>query len=314
MNRYLRSIGYHNITNLLQLESILQDVIDTPAYRSIQSTNDGYYLAQFQKDLGNGYGISIIGEYASEKHPNEHFVIEHYYPYYYGSGQTEEESMFVEENQDKLAYTGVSNNSNLGIPLIYHIQNIMDYKLYSHYCPYEPILSEVAYSGLSVDGVIILGFEEKKSSEQRKQKSREEKRGRLISAARNGDMDAVESLTLADIDLYSSVSKRSKEEDLYSIVDSYIIPYGSNSEEYSVMGTITRYNAERNPYTNASLHTMTVQANGIELDILINAVDLIGEPAVGRRFKGIVWLQGYLILPDDYPHRETPDESQQKQE
>lgn len=304
MNHYLRAIGYNKINNLLELNLILKEIINNPTYRSVQSTKYGSYLAQFQKDLGSGYGISVIGEYPNNTHPEEHFVMEYYFPYYYGSGQTSEESMFLESCADRLAYTGVSNNSNLGIPLIFHVQNILDYKLYAHHCPYEPILTEVAYSGLSTEGVIILGFEEKGDLEKNKQKSREEKRGRLISAARNGDMDAVESLTLADIDLYSSVSKRSKDEDIYSIVDSYIIPFGSNSEEYSIMGTITRYSMELNQLTSSTLHTMTVQANGIEIDVLIHDEDLMGEPAVGRRFKGIIWLQGYLILPDDYPHRD----------
>lgn len=304
MNHYLRAIGYNKLNSLLELNWILKDVIRNPAYRSVQSMKNGAYLAQFQKDLGNGYGISVIGEYPNNKHPEEHFVMEYYFPYYYGSGQTAEESMFIESCSDRLGYTGVSNNSNLGIPLIFHVQNIMDYRLYAHHCPYEPILTEVAYSGLSTDGVIILGFEDISAKEKTKQKNREERRGKLISAARNGDMDAVESLTLADIDLYSSVSKRSKEEDIYSIVDSYIIPYGSNSEEYSIMGTITRYTMEMNQLNNSNLHTMTVLANGIEIDILIHDEDLMGEPAVGRRFKGIIWLQGYLILPDDYPHRD----------
>ena len=31
----------------------------------------------------------------------------------------------------------------------------------------------------------------------------------------------------------------------------------------------------------------------------INDKDLFGEPAPGRRFKGVVWMQGVINFPDD---------------
>ena len=39
---------------------------------------------------------------------------------------------------------------------------------------------------------------------------------------------------------------------------------------------------------------MTVECNNIQFDICINRADLLGDPAVGRRFKGTIWLQGQL--------------------
>ncbi|MEE1517216.1 MAG: DUF3881 family protein, partial [Lachnospiraceae bacterium] len=29
-------------------------------------------------------------------------------------------------------------------------------------------------------------------------------------------------------------------------------------------------------------------------DVCINKKDLLGEPEVGRRFKGSIWVQGYI--------------------
>ena len=31
-------------------------------------------------------------------------------------------------------------------------------------------------------------------------------------------------------------------------------------------------------------------------DVCINEKDLLGEPAIGRRFRGNVWMQGNLCL------------------
>ena len=37
---------------------------------------------------------------------------------------------------------------------------------------------------------------------------------------------------------------------------------------------------------------MTILCNGMQFDVCINRADLGGEPEAGRRFKGIIWLQG----------------------
>jgi hypothetical protein len=34
----------------------------------------------------------------------------------------------------------------------------------------------------------------------------------------------------------------------------------------------------------------------MEFDLTINEKDLLGEPEVGRRFKGNVWMQGTVCL------------------
>lgn len=63
-------------------------------------------------------------------------------------------------------------------------------------------------------------------------------RNHLIAAARDGDEDAIENLTLEDIDTYSLLSKRITHEDVLSIVDTYFMPYGIESDQYSVLGEI----------------------------------------------------------------------------
>ena len=39
---------------------------------------------------------------------------------------------------------------------------------------------------------------------------------------------------------------------------------------------------------------MTIESNNLIYDICINYKDLLGEPEVGRRFKGNIWLQGHV--------------------
>mgnify|MGYP002508965657 CR=1 FL=1 len=57
-------------------------------------------------------------------------------------------------------------------------------------------------------------------------------RNQLIAAARKGDEDAIESLTLEDMDIYSTISKKILTEDVFSLVDTYFMPYGVETAIY----------------------------------------------------------------------------------
>ena len=54
----------------------------------------------------------------------------------------------------------------------------------------------------------------------------------------------------------------------------------------------------RNHLTIEEIWQMTIECNDLLLDICINCEDLYGEPAVGRRFKGSIWLQGTIHFPE----------------
>ena len=59
-----------------------------------------------------------------------------------------------------------------------------------------------------------------------KEKSSEQ-RLNLMKQARDGNKGAMENLTMNDMDLYSSLSRRVMKEDVLSIVESSFIPYGN---------------------------------------------------------------------------------------
>ena len=55
------------------------------------------------------------------------------------------------------------------------------------------------------------------------------KRGNLLEAARRGDTDAIETLTVEDMDLYSMVTRRIIKEDMYSIIETSFMPSALNA-------------------------------------------------------------------------------------
>ena len=94
-------------------------------------------------------------------------------------------------------------------------------------------------SGLSTEGMILLPIKqsEKVASAARTNNERDH----LMAAAREGDEEAIEHLTLEDMDTYSMISRRIGKEDILSIVTTYFMPYGIESDKYSILGNIMAY-------------------------------------------------------------------------
>ena len=115
-----------------------------------------------------------------------------------------------------------------------------------------------------------------------------------MNAARSGDQTAIETLTLDDMDIYSKVSKRLVSEDIFSIVDTYFMPYGVECDLYSIMGEILAVRERENTLTKEKLYQMKLDVNELQFDICVPAKEVMGEPEIGRRFKGTIWLQGYI--------------------
>ena len=116
-------------------------------------------------------------------------------------------------------------------------------------------------------------------------------------AARNGDEEAIESLTLKDMDTYSTIAQKIHQDDVFTLVDTYFMPYGVECDQYSVLGEITSVEEVTNSLTQESIYKMTLVCNDIEMQLCVNKADVFGEPAVGRRYKGNVWLQGKINFP-----------------
>lgn len=147
------------------------------------------------------------------------------------------------------------------------------------------------FSALAKEGEILLPVRKDKNSEKEYRKQAQEY-SKLVNAARFGDEEAIESLTLEDIDIYAMISERLEKEDVLSIVDTSFMPYGIECDQYSIIGTIITCEKVRNIYTGEHIYEMEVEICDIHMDLCINAERLFGEPKPGRRFKGLVWLQG----------------------
>ena len=114
----------------------------------------------------------------------------------------------------------------------------------------------MALTGLSLGGIIMLPVRKERNS--KKSRQDEIARKNLIQAAKNGDEDAIESLTIEDIDTYNELSNRVMKEDIFTIVDSTFMPCGVECDQYSVIGEILELREEENIYTGEKIYIMAV--------------------------------------------------------
>ena len=183
----------------------------------------------------------------------------------------------------------------LGVTLIFYLQNVADFLSEHRNNIHVKGLHGAFLSGLSVDGKILLPIQEKVLEKQISNR-KSEKRKQLIAEAREGNEEAIESLTLDDMDTYNSIAKRIRNEDILSIVSSTFMPYGVESDHYCVLGEILEVEELTNFLSGEKMYFMKIECNDIIFCVTINKEDLLGEPVIGRRFKGSIWLQGTVCL------------------
>lgn len=286
MHKFLRAVGFSRITKP-ELNELFKKIVELPTTQKIAEDSEGNEFAELSGDFGDFFGISLRGTFRED----DSFELEYYYPYFCGNKISTTEQADIEKHAEKESYAGVCDEVRLGVTLIFYLQNVTDYLTAenSRLCLKRP--AGVVLAALSTEGKILLPI----NKDEKKRKATDQnttERSHLIAAARDGDEDAIENLTLEDIDTYSILSRRVTHEDILTIVDSYFMPYGIESDQYSVLGEIMDCQLLQNSYTGENIYALDIKCNDVEFPLCINQRDLLGEPKVGRRFKGNIWLQG----------------------
>ena len=284
MHKFLKSIGFSDFKKK-DLEIILNEIIARPQMVKVTKDSEGNEFAELSKEFATNVGITVRGNYLE----NDKFEMEYYYPYFYGTSLTTQEEITVEKHSEKESYAGVCEDSNIGVTLIFYLQNIADYLSEKNRRPSGQKMYGAYLSGLSVDGSILLPIEKFK---EKANKCRYSERSQLVAQAREGNEEAIENLTLEDMDMYSILSRRVMNEDIFSIVSSTFMPYGIESDQYSILGEILDYTIVENAITKEVIYCMKLECNDLIFDMCINEKDLLGQPEIGRRFKGRIWMQG----------------------
>ena len=289
MHNYLKAIGFSKIKKRSEIRELIRDVVKNYDEKlTVEDHEDGVF-AEFSKNYGCDCGITVCGQYDE----NNKFYPEYYFPFFRGTGITTLESVVVERHAEKESFAGACDDLRIGVTLIFYLQNAAEYMLESKKYSFMQENVPLTLSALASEGKILLPVQKDKEAI-KVEREMAKNRSNLIAAARNGDEEAMESLTMEDMDTYSMISQRIVTDDVFTIVDSYFMPHGIECDQYNVMGEILEYTMFKNILTGEDICQLTIESNDMQFDVCINKSDLLGEPAVGRRFKGLIWLQGQM--------------------
>lgn len=292
MHKFLRAIGFSQFDTKKKVYSLLQLCSIEPDTRMYTTNGEDTLLTEYCKDFAPNMGIALCGELDE----GNQFYYDHYYPYFRGSHISSQEDISIERQASGSSYAGVCDDIRMGVSLIFYLQNVIEYVKIKNENRLPIRGTTLTLSGLSFSGTIMMPINK---NEHQIEKIRKESisRNHLLQAARKGDERAIETLTLEDMDIYSSISRKIHKEDIFSLVDTYFMPYGVECDHYSVLGEITECSKVKNRLSGEEIYTMSLSCNELNIDICINAQDIYGEPQVGRRFKGLIWLQGFVNFP-----------------
>ena len=290
MHSYLKAIGFSDITDKKKLDQILKEVIHTYDEKIVVEDGKHHLFAELSKMFGCDFGITVCGEYDE----NNEFQMEYYFPYFRGTGITLREQVSIEKHAGKESFAGACDDMRIGVTIIFYLQNAGEYLTQRGRGNFASGgMYNVTLSGLAKKGTILLPVW-KQEGQESQSRIDAANRGRLIAAAKNGDEEAMESLTIEDMDTYAMISERIENEDIYSIVDTYFMPYGVECDRYSILGEILELHTIENEETREELYVMKLDVNELQFDVCVPVKEVLGEPAVGRRFKANMWLQGRI--------------------
>ena len=293
MHKFLRAIGFSEFDTRKKVQSLVKACVLDATEKNFTANGDDTMLAEYCKEFSPYFGIAVCGELSEDNHK---FSYDYYYPYLKADKISTYEDINIERQAARESYAGICDDIRIGVSLIFYLQNMIEYVQIKNSDRLPVRGTSLCLSALSVEGMVMMPIN--KNERQRETiRKKTNNRYRLIQAAREGDEKAIESLTLDDMDTYSSISKKIRKEDVFSIVDSYFMPYGVECDQYSILGEIMECQKIKNELTEEEIYVMDINCNELNINVCINEKDIYGEPEVGRRFKGYIWLQGYINFP-----------------
>lgn len=293
MHQFLKSIGFHEYRTRQQEQELFQFVCTEPDTSNLlYDAQKECKVAYYSREVAPGMGIVVYGEFDKDEEGMIFFPV-FYYPYVESrsiSGCNECDIFRRSSQEDFIANC---DDYRFGVTLIFHVINQNKLREVQQKAGIGKVY--YALTALSTEGKILMPIL-KTQTQIDEAKEESKKRSRLIERARGGNENAIDILTVNEMNTFSKMNRMVLQNDLYTLIDSFFMPNGVECDMYSVMGDIKELRRVQNTITKEWIYTMLVECNDVMMRITINEADLLGVPEVGRRFKGIVWMQGYLMF------------------
>ena len=299
MHRFLQAAGLSAFDTETKVYNFIRGEVINDAHRSAEVRNpDGSVEREYRYMFNEFIGLSVNVLYFDDGNG----LLLRYYPFYNTYELSSSEICSVERHLAAETYAGLIDEYKIGLSLIFYVNNPMTYRMRPD-CEKQYDFRGTYLTAFANSGTVLLPIA--KNEEDLDESIREgAEKERLFEAARNGDEEAMETLTMSDLDMFQSINLRMENEDLYSVVEQSLMPSGIECDQYSVIGEITGVSENVNYRTNEELWLISLSCNSVEFNLCIRKDDLLGEPLPGRRLKCRIWLTGRVdftnpVLPGD---------------
>lgn len=297
MHAYMRAIGLtDDKISEYEVGRLCDSIRDDHDHMDIVREEDsGKSFLEASRDLGRGFGLKVIGLLDESG-----FHRTSYFPYVMGTDSGSDGNVGIQSKSMGDSYIGVCNDGRIGAPLIFSLQNPGTYLRGRQEDPEGRGHVTTSFSALSLGGRILLPARSRAQQLSHVPSAWEKDRIHTVEGAKMGEEKAVRRLGLQNLDLYTMVQRRlSDGEDIFSIVDTYCIPYGMEADQYHILANIVKVTEVHNKVTGEPVWRMELECEGLHFDMCVCGRDTEGYPTAGMRFRGDIWMQGRInfLLP-----------------
>ena len=290
MHKFLRAAGFSEYDTEGPVYRLIRNIVAVPDNLSARlELGDGCVLFEYRMPVNSYIGLCA----AIVQSGSEFSEIQYYYPYFNTGEIFTEAVCTVERHTPTETYSGIIDEYNIALSLIFFISNPLDYRLRAD-AGMTTQFRGTSLTAFANEATILLPVVQNEELPEDLEAELEQER--LMAAARNGDESAIETLTASDIDMYQEISERIESEDLYSLVDQSFMPCGVECDQYSVIGVITELADTVNEFTGEALWLIRISGNDVEFWMCMRKEDLLGEPMKGRRIKCRLWMTGRVNM------------------
>lgn len=299
MHSYLKSLGFYGYKTDKDIVKLLDKLQKNNKDNVKIITIDNNERWELKIELDKNLSIIMVGSIDSRGR----LAREQAYPCLDTEDISAKTHCNIQKHVSTEEYSGLIDDNRVGISLIFRLSNATEY------LEKNLVRKELSKERTGVKNIYFSAWTHSARVLLPIQKSRvqiemlnvaSKKRDYLIEKAKKGDEDAIESLSMEDVDTYRMVNTRIETEDLYSIVDTCFMPQGVECDIYSIIAEILEIDEKVNYLTDEKVYDLKVSCNNIIFHLAVNEKDIIGELRVGRRIKAKIWLQARVDFEDDF--------------
>ncbi|CBK75552.1 hypothetical protein CIY_30380 [Butyrivibrio fibrisolvens 16/4] len=122
MHKYMPAIGFSKL-NKDALEELLKEIMLRPEYQESAIDLEGNQFVELRYNVCDNVGLVLRGVY----NENDEFILDYYYPTFYGQKISINNDVEVIKQTDKDNYHVMCDEIRLGVNLIFQLQNMGEF-------------------------------------------------------------------------------------------------------------------------------------------------------------------------------------------